>query len=70
MNRAESSCEWVTSDIPQGSSLGPVGIFINDQDEGIKCNLSQFVDDPSVGGHVDLLEGWGVLQRDLERLSQ
>jgi len=45
-------------------------IFVKSMDSGIDYTLSKFANDPQLCGTVDMLEGRGVIQSDLDRLER
>jgi len=61
----------VTSGVPQGSVLGPILflIFINDLERGIVSPVYKFADNTKLLGKVSSAEGRGLLQQDLQDLT-
>ena len=72
VNSSMSKWKSVASDVPQWSVLGAAmfNIFVSNMDSGIERTLSAFADDTKLSGAVNMLEGRGATQRDLDRLSK
>ena len=45
-------------------------MYINDLDEGTKCNISNLADGTKLGGRVNGEVGAEILHHDLDRLSE
>jgi len=71
VNGSMSKWKAITSDVPQGSILGPIvfNVFISGVYGGIERTLSQFADDTKLCGAVDTRQGRDGIQRDLDRLQ-
>ena len=68
-----SYSEWapVTSDIPQGSVLGPIlfVIYINDLPDNLKSECYMFADDTKVFKDINDIEDNKILQNDIQELE-
>ena len=63
VNGSMSGWRLMTSGIPQGSVLEPVGfnIFVSDIGEGSMCTLSKAAEDTKFRGEVDTPAEWVAL---------
>lgn len=59
----------MTSAVPQGLvlCLTLFNFFVCNMDHGIKCTLSKFVRDTKLCSGVNMLEGRGAIQMDMDR---
>ena len=71
VNGVPSSCQTVTSRVPQGSILRPLllNVFVNDLHVVLEDVLSKFADDIKLEGVVVSTEGGEDLQRDLDKIE-
>ena len=69
-----SASDWqsVTSEIPQGSVLGPILflIFINDLPDAIDCCIKLFADDAKIYAQVYSIEQGKDLQSNIKRAEE
>ena len=72
ISSTKSIWRQVTSDVPQGSILGPVlyNIFINELDDGAECTFGKFAGNTKLDRVADMPEGRAAIQRDLGRLEK
>ena len=62
----------MTSDVPQGSVLGPMlfNTFLGDMALAVECTLVKSADNTKLHGAVDTLEGSDTIQRALDCLER
>ena len=61
----------VTSEVPQGTVLGPVLFlrYMNDLPNSISSNVNLFADDSDVYRQIQRVEDHTILQQDIERTA-
>ena len=72
LNVVSSNLRYLTSGVPQGSTLGPLLflIYVNDITENMECTMNLFADDTSIQQKLTDLTSFSPIKRDLERLSK
>ena len=70
LNEHRSGWTEVRSDVPQGSLLRPLlfTIFIDDIDEEILCEISEFADDTKIASRVNTLNDMRSMQSTLDKI--